>query len=113
MRYALIKNGLVENIIVSDYTNAHMIKQSLDMDDAINVDLYQVNVGDVYENGFFLTAIDSKDENNIILIPKGTVIERQLSNEEKFSILELENRELKRKNDDLTIIVADMIGGAM
>jgi len=88
MRYAMIKNGVIDNIIEADYTNAQSIRVIYEYDEAINVDNYSVRIGDKYENGFFLTGEDQYDENGNLLIPAGTIIERRLSDEEYIKILE-------------------------
>jgi len=101
MNYAMIKNGVIDNIIVADYTMAQTLKQLQEYDEAINCDNYPVGVGDIYENGYFMNAEDVKDENGNILIPARTVIERNMTQEEYIKILETENTKLK--NDALNI----------
>lgn len=105
MNYAMIKNGRVVNIIVADYTAAHMIKQADGHDDAINCDNYPVNIGDIYENGAFMTGADHMDDQGRVLIPARTVIERRMSDEEYIKLLESKNANLEAQlvstNSDL------------
>ena len=103
MKYALIKNNIIENIIVADYTMANMLAMQEDYDTAINCDNYPVGIGDIYENGSFMNAEDVKDENGNILIPARTVIERRMTDEEYIHML-------KRENEDLTIALAEIMG---
>lgn len=104
MNYAMIKNGKVDNVIVADYTSAHMIKQVEGYDDAINCDNYPVNIGDLYENGQFMNAEDIKDEAGNILIPAKTVIPRKMTDEEYI-------QQLKNTIIDLQIALAAVMGG--
>jgi len=43
-RYAVIENGIVDNIIVADYITDPNI---------VNIDLFPVHIGDTFENGIF------------------------------------------------------------
>lgn len=111
MRYALIKGNVIDNIIMADYYNADQIKVAMGYDYAINVDNYPVGIGDIYENGSFLTGVDIRTEDGTLLIPKGTVIERDLSQEEKFSMLEIENVELKNKVAEQDVVIEELMFG--
>lgn len=100
MRYALIKNGKVDNIIIADYASTHRIKDGMQMDDAICVDNYPVRIGDLYENGEFLTSEDVIDPNTgEILIPRGTVIERRLTDEEELKLTKADLAAIKEAID--------------
>lgn len=112
MNYALIKNGVVDNIIVADYTMANTLAMQEGYDCAINSDNYPIGIGDLYENGSFMNAEDVKDANGNILIPARTVIERRMTDEEYIYKLEQENKELKTQTEDLQIAMADILGGA-
>lgn len=107
MKYALIKNNIVENIIVADYTMANTLAQKTGRI-AVNVDNYPVKIGDIYENGFFMNAEDIKDENGNILIPARTVIERNLTAEEELFIVKKENEALKEENRNLQMALAEL-----
>ena len=102
MKYAIIKNNIIENIIIADYTMANMLAQQTGHI-AINCDNYPVGIGDIYEDGSFMNAEDIKDENGNILIPARTVIERKMTDEEYIYML-------KRENEDLTIALAEIMG---
>lgn len=69
-RYALISNGVVEEIIIvdSDFT-AQRINNIKGYEQSVCVDQYFVVPGDIYENGVF--------------IHEGNEVERQLTLEEK------------------------------
>ena len=47
MDYALINEGIVENIIYLHPENAHTFEN------AVSIENYPVQIGDTYENGFF------------------------------------------------------------
>lgn len=51
--YALIKNGVVENIIEADYPNIQTIAELLGVG-AVCIDQYPVAIGDAYTNGSFI-----------------------------------------------------------
>ncbi len=102
MRYAMIKDGIVKNIIIADYSMANMLAMETEHI-AINVDNYPVNIGDIYENGSFMNAEDIKDEDGNVLIPARTVIERRMTEEEYIYML-------KKENEDLTIALAEIMG---
>ena len=110
MNYAMIKNGVIDNIIVADYTMAQTLKQLQGYDEAINCDNYPVGIGDIYENGYFMNAEDVTDEQGNILIPAKTVIERNITAEEQVKILEDENSNLKTQVADLTLALAELMG---
>ena len=63
--YAMIKNGLIENVIEADgYRTSQIVKDSGGYDDAVCVDSYPVGIGSIYENGQFKTS-------------EGVIIQRQ------------------------------------
>lgn len=103
MIYAMIKNGVIDNVIVADYTSAQLLKNNLGYDEAINVDNYPVQKGDIYENGSFLTGEDKLDSEGNLLIPKGTVIQRKMSDEEYIKILEDRLKMAQIALDDLIL----------
>lgn len=103
MRYALIKNNIIENIIVADYTMANMIGNQDGYDEVINCDNYPVSVEDIYEDGSFLTSKDYVDEEGRVLIPKRAVIQRDTTSEEKYSMLKAENTNMQEIIDQLLI----------
>lgn len=110
MKYALIKNGMVDNVIIADYTSAQTIAQMQGYEKAVNVDHYPVGTGDLYEDGSFMNSIDVVDSNGNILIPARTVIERRMSDEEYIKILETKNVDLEGQIADLQIAMANMMG---
>lgn len=92
-KYALIKDGVVENVIICDsYPTAGRIAEATGCDEAVWVDQYLVTIGDKYENGVFYH--------------NGNEIERQLTLEEKAERAE-------QRNDDLELAVAAILGGAV
>ena len=103
MNYAMIKNGVIDNIIVADYTMAQTLKQLQGYDEAINCDNYPVKIGDIYENGAFMNAEDVTDEQGNILIPARTVIERNITAEEQVKILEERNSLMQMALDDIIL----------
>ncbi|KJR48386.1 hypothetical protein UF75_1184 [Desulfosporosinus sp. I2] len=73
MRYALIKNGKIENIIEAEgYRDSQIIAQSGGFDDAIDVSLYEVGIGDSYVNLQFYK-------------PDGTLAQRGKAPEEEIA----------------------------
>lgn len=89
MRYAMIKNNKIINIIECDnYTLAQMIKNELVMDYAIGIELFNVSIGDIFDNGKFYDD-------------KGNEIQRQLTDPERITMLEVENIELKQSKVNL------------
>ena len=109
MKYALIKNKTIKNIIVADYTMANMLAQQSGHI-AVNVDNYPVGIGDIYESECFMNAEDINDEDGNILVPARTVIERRMTDEEYIYKLEQENKELKAQTQDLQIALAEIMG---
>ncbi|WP_113674226.1 hypothetical protein [Vallitalea guaymasensis] len=102
MKYAIIQDGKVKNIIIADYTNANVIAKRSNAI-AVNCDNYVIGVGTIYEDGYFLTQEDKRDEQGNLLVPAGTVIKREFSNEQKFSKLVKENEQLQEIIDKLII----------
>jgi uncharacterized protein (DUF2164 family) len=95
MKYALIKDGIVENIIeVDSYRTSQLISQVQGMDEAVYVDLYAVSIGCSYNNGVFTDT-------------NGAVIERQKTSEERIVELEQKNQLMQQALDDL------ILGGAL
>lgn len=95
MRWALIVNGLVDNIIEADYRGAQQIAGTMECK-AANVDLLPVGIGDAYANGRFTR--------------NGVTIEQRLSDVEKIVLLgqEITDRELEaieqgQQNTDLEL----------
>lgn len=75
--YALIKNGVVENLIVADGVHTAMqISQAHNCDEAVCIEQYTVGIGDQYIDGVFYH--------------EGNEVERQLT-------LEEENAKLKEQ----------------
>ena len=110
MKYALIKNKTIKNIIVADYTMANMLAQQSGHI-AVNVDNYPVGIGDIYENECFMNAEDVKDKDGNILVPARTVIERRMTDEEYIYKLEQENKELGQFVTDLELQILMMEAG--
>lgn len=108
MRYAMIKDNKIVNIIECDnYTIAQMIKNEIGMDYAIGVELFNVSIEDIFDNGIFYDV-------------EGNEIERQLTDFERIAKLEVENIELKQSKVNLeqtvltlmTQVVQLKVGGA-
>lgn len=73
--YALIKNGKVDNIIEAEgYRESQIIAKNGGFDDAIDITLYDVAIGDLYTSNGFTKS-------------NGTVITRNLTAEEKIAQL--------------------------
>jgi len=69
MRYALVMNGKVDNVIEADYTASQLIAEYLNCL-AVCVDLFSVGVGHNYdgkvftdENGKVINQLKTTDEN--------------------------------------------------
>ncbi|QUH29998.1 hypothetical protein [Vallitalea guaymasensis] len=89
MQYAMVKENKIDNIIECDnYTIAQMMKNELNMDYAIGIELFSVSIGDIYDNGKFYDG-------------KGNEIQRQLTDPERITMLEVENIELKQSKVNL------------
>ncbi len=88
-RYALIKDGVVTNVIMADsYPTAGMIGEAHGADEVVEVSQFAVSIGDQYIDGVFYH--------------EGNEVERQLT-------LEEENERLKQLLADLTEVV--LLGG--
>lgn len=89
MRYAMIKGNKIDNIIECDnYTIAQMMKNELGMDYAIGVELFDVSIEDTFDNGKFYNK-------------EGNEIQRQFTDFERITKLEVENIELKESKANL------------
>lgn len=74
-KYALIKDGVVQEIVLVDsYPTAGNVCRAKGCDEAVCVDRYLVTVGDTYEDGVF--------------VHEGDEIERQKTLEEMIDDLE-------------------------
>lgn len=97
--YAMIKDGTVQNVTVSDnYEESNRIARAVYGDDAIAVDCtqYPCAIGDKYREGIFYRSQDG-EETEIKYIPTEA---QQI-------------QALKTENEELTLAMADMIGGAV
>lgn len=123
MKYALVKDNVITNIIVADYSMANMLANETEQI-AINCDNYPVSIGDIYENGSFMNAEDITDDDGNILIPARTVIERRMTDEEYIYMLEEENLDLKlaladmaetyeNKITELQLALAEIVEGGI
>lgn len=123
MKYALIKDNVITNIIIADYTMANTLANQTEQI-AINVDNYPVSIGDIYENGSFMNVKPVLDREGNVLIPARTVIERQMTDEEYIYMLEGENLDLKlalvdmaetyeNKITELQLALAEIVEGGV
>jgi hypothetical protein len=103
MKYALIQEGIIKNIIIADYSSANAIAISQECT-AINVDNYPVSIGDTYddEDNIFKTTTDIVDENNNVLIPAGTLISAKQTDEERLQELANANAALLAQVQEIT-----------
>ena len=94
--YALIHDGMVQNIVVAySYEDANRVARAVYGNGAIAVDClqYPCEVGDKYVNGVFYKA------DGVTLIECIPTQEHQVA-------------QLQQENAELTLALADMIGGA-
>lgn len=93
----MIKSNKIESIIICDnYTVAEMMKNELGMEYSIGVELYNVSIGDTFDNGRFYNS-------------DGTEIFRRLTDNERLNLLEKENINLKKKKESLEQTVLELI----
>jgi hypothetical protein len=100
--FAIISEGIVKNISVSySYDDADRVAKCVYGDDAYAIDCTYCDCqeGDTYADGTFYG-------------PDGTARTWLPNTEQRLEMLQAENQELKEVNDELTIAVADLIGGA-
>lgn len=95
--YAHIYDGIVQNVVVAySYEDANRVARAVYGDDAIAVDClqYPCEIGDKYIDGVFYKADGT------------TPIEYIPTQEQQV-------KQLQRENAELTLALADMIGGVM
>ena len=95
--YAHIHDGVVQNVVVAySYEDANRVARAVYGNDAIAVDClqYPCEIGDKYIDGMFYKADGI------------TPIEYVPTQEQQVKLLQ-------RENAELTLALADMIGGAM
>ena len=95
--YAYIYDGIVQNVVVAySYEDANRVARAVYGDDAIAVDClqYPCEIGDKYIDGMFYKADGV------------TPIEYIPTQEQQV-------KQLQQENAELTIALADVIGGAM
>lgn len=95
--YAHIHDGVVQNVVVAySYEDANRVARAVYGDDAFAVDClqYPCEIGDKYIDGLFYKA------DGITPIEYIPTQEQQV-------------KQLQRENAELTLALADMIGGAM
>lgn len=101
--YALISDETVQGVCVScSHEDANRVSRAVYGDDAFAVDcLYcPCQEGDTYREGTFYA-------------PDGTARPWLPTQEQQLAQLELENRQLRQESQELTLALADMIGGAV
>lgn len=101
--YAMIVDGTVRSVGVSySYEDANRVARCVYGDDAYAVDcLYcPCGEGDTYMDGTFYA-------------PDGTARPWLPTQEQQLAQLELENQQLRQESQELTLALADMIGGAV
>lgn len=99
--YAMIDgDGIVRNVMVCEnYEDASRITRAVYGDDAFAVDClqYPCTAGDQYHDGRFWRLQEDGTEKEIEYVPTQ---EQQV-------------QQLRQENNELTVALADMIGGAM
>lgn len=98
--FAEISEGVVQNIMVCDnYELANYLARCTYGDEAFSVDClqYRCSIGDKYHDGLFWHVEEDGTETEIAYVPTQ---EQQVA-------------ELQALNDELTIAMADMLGGAV
>lgn len=102
--FAMIADNTVQNVCVGDsYEEANRVARAVYGDDAVAVDClqYPCAKGDRYINGVFYK-------------PDGvTPIEYIPTQEQQIQQLWAENMMLKQESQEMTLALADMIGGAI
>ena len=95
--YAHIHDGVVQNVVVAySYEDANRVARAVYGDDAIAVDClqYPCEIGDKFIDGGFYKS------DGVTLVKYIPTQEQQMA-------------QLRQENAELTIAMADMIGGAM
>lgn len=98
--FAQISEGTVQNIMVcADYELANYLTRCTYGDEAFAVDClqYPCSIGDNYHDGKFWSVADDGTETEIEYVPTQ---EQQVAN-------------LQYSNDELTVAMADVLGGAV
>lgn len=101
--YAQIFNGEVKAVGVAySYEDANRVARCVYGDDAFAVDcLYcPCQEGDTYADGIFY-------------MPDGTARPWLPTQEQQVAQLQAENQQIRQENQEMTMVLADMIGGAM
>lgn len=98
--YAMINNESVQNIMICEnYEEANRITRAVYGEEAIAVDClqYPCQAGDWYHDGRFWRLQEDGTETEIDYVPTQ----------------EQEVQSLRAENDELTLAVADLIGGVL
>lgn len=98
--FAQINDNKIQNIIVCDnYEMANYLARCTYGENAIAVDttLYPVGIGDLYEDGKFYRITNEETDERVEIIRNPTEAEQI--------------EKIQYESDDLTLLVADMIGG--
>lgn len=101
----LDENGIIQNIAMfTSPEDANCVARCV-YGDAARAEEYRwlVGIGDVCRDGIYYVIGDDGAETPAEYIP---------TEQESISQLQAENQELKTANDELTIALADLIGGA-
>lgn len=104
-KYAQIYNGKVENTFLCDnYELANVIARCAFGNDAFAVEIeqYAVQCGDLYHNGSFWRVNEEGAKEEIPYIP---------TDSQQIQTLMTQISELQTENEELTLAIADMIGG--
>lgn len=101
--FALIYNGVVANLVVGEYTACDMVAKSSYGDSAFAVEAtqYPVQIGDVYQDGYFKHEVDG-DMVTIEPIP---------TEADQIAALKNENAAIHEELDAVSLAVLDIIGG--
>lgn len=102
--FAMIADSTVQNVCVAfSYEDANQVARAVYGDGAVAVDClqYPCQEGDRYINGVFYKADGV------------TPIEYIPTQEQQVAQLQAENQQLSQESQELTIALADMIGGVL
>ncbi len=104
--FAEIYEDTVQNVMVCDnYELANYIARCTYGKEAFAVDClqYPCSIGDKYRDGRFWHIDEEGKETEIAYVPTA---------EQEVQLLKADNKELKTSNEDLTLAMAAVIGGA-
>ena len=92
--WALIKNGVVQSVIVADAYNARKISSKAGYDEPVDVEWWPVTSGDTYQAGLFYRD--------------GVPIQKTLTPDEKIQLVGIENTDRDLENIELGQYATDL-----